>query len=65
MSQMTCFQLIQVIDNWFSVRNIGKILKGQPEAVTNDNLQNTTEKTIDSATRTPLKPGMKSGAPEE
>jgi len=25
---MTCFQLIQVIDSWFSVRNIGRYERG-------------------------------------
>ena len=31
---------------------------------TNNDLQNTTQKTIDWATRTPLKTGVTSGAPE-
>ena len=43
MPQMTRFQLIQVIYNWFSQENWKK-LKGQPEAATNDDLQNTREK---------------------
>ena len=30
----------------------------------NNDLQNTTQKTKDRATKTPLKPGMKLGAPE-
>ena len=32
---------------------------------TNNDLQNITQKTKDRATRTPLKPGVNSGAPEE
>ena len=31
---------------------------------TNNDLQNTTQKTIDLVTRTPLRPGVNSGAPE-
>jgi len=40
---MTCFQLIQVIDNWFSVRNMGNT-KVVARSVTNDDIQNTTER---------------------
>jgi hypothetical protein len=38
--------------------------KRQKDKRTNNDLQNITQKTKDRATRTPLKPGENSGAPE-
>jgi len=40
------------------------MVKRKKDKRTNNDLQNTTQKTKDRATRTPLKPGMNSGAPE-
>jgi hypothetical protein len=38
--------------------------KRQKDKGTNSDLQNITQKTKDRATRTPLRPGVNSGAPE-
>jgi hypothetical protein len=38
--------------------------KRQKDKRTNSDLQNITQKTKDRATRTPLRPGVNSGAPE-
>ena len=52
----------RVIRSRKSRKTNGQKKKGQKD--TCNNLQNTTQKTKDRATRIPLKPGVNSGAPE-
>jgi hypothetical protein len=52
------------LEDFEDTKGVIRIRKSKKDKRTNNDLQNTTQKTNDRATRTPQKPGMISGLPE-